>query len=156
MLRGLWALGYSHLLYMKWMLEWDFKSVPFAMFQLLRHRHLAKDHAPDLYSLELSGLEEIGRRYGQDSPQFQDASSIMASVMQKVTDKPLLPCISHRIVPKTIWIRVMVQEIVICLQLLWFAKPDRKDLAVDGHLIYFFFDFEYFRSHGMVHFCIHL
>ncbi|XP_041936914.1 renin receptor [Alosa pseudoharengus] len=53
---------------------------------LLRHRHLAKDHAPDLYSLELSGLEEIGRRYGQDSPQFQDASSILASVMQKFAD----------------------------------------------------------------------
>uniref|UniRef100_A0AAY4C332 Renin receptor n=1 Tax=Denticeps clupeoides TaxID=299321 RepID=A0AAY4C332_9TELE len=47
------------------------------------HRHLAKDHAPDLYSLELSGLEEISRHYGKDSPQFQDATSILASILQK-------------------------------------------------------------------------
>uniref|UniRef100_A0A8C6VMG4 Renin receptor n=1 Tax=Naja naja TaxID=35670 RepID=A0A8C6VMG4_NAJNA len=32
---------------------------------LSRHKHLAKDHSPDLYSLELSGLEEIGKRYGK-------------------------------------------------------------------------------------------
>uniref|UniRef100_A0AAY4C3P0 Renin receptor n=1 Tax=Denticeps clupeoides TaxID=299321 RepID=A0AAY4C3P0_9TELE len=50
---------------------------------LQRHRHLAKDHAPDLYSLELSGLEEISRHYGKDSPQFQDATSILASILQK-------------------------------------------------------------------------
>ncbi|CAB1328973.1 unnamed protein product [Coregonus sp. 'balchen'] len=50
---------------------------------LQRHRHLAKDHSPDLYSLELSGLEELGRRYGQDSPQYQDATAILANVLQK-------------------------------------------------------------------------
>ncbi|KAG8000521.1 Renin receptor [Nibea albiflora] len=49
----------------------------------LRHRHLAKDHSPDLYSLELSGLEELSRLYGQDSPQYRDATAILASVLQK-------------------------------------------------------------------------
>ena len=33
---------------------------------LSRHKHLAKDHSPDLYSLELPGLEEIGKYYGED------------------------------------------------------------------------------------------
>lgn len=32
---------------------------------LSRHKHLAKDHSPDLYSLELAGLDEIGKRYGK-------------------------------------------------------------------------------------------
>ncbi|XP_078118383.1 renin receptor isoform X2 [Sander vitreus] len=50
---------------------------------LQRHRHLAKDHSPDLYSLELSGLEELSRLYGQDSPQYRDATAILASVLQK-------------------------------------------------------------------------
>ncbi|XP_030637378.1 renin receptor [Chanos chanos] len=53
---------------------------------LLRHTHLAKDHAPDLYSLELSGLEEISRRYGVESQQFRDATKILASVLQKFAD----------------------------------------------------------------------
>ncbi|KAG7270254.1 hypothetical protein CRUP_031956 [Coryphaenoides rupestris] len=50
---------------------------------LQRHRHLAKDHSPDLYSLELSGLEELSRRYGADSQQYRDASAILASVLHK-------------------------------------------------------------------------
>uniref|UniRef100_A0A3B3C103 Renin receptor n=1 Tax=Oryzias melastigma TaxID=30732 RepID=A0A3B3C103_ORYME len=50
---------------------------------LQRHRHLAKDNSPDLYSLELSGLEELSRLYGKDSPQYRDATSILASVLQK-------------------------------------------------------------------------
>ncbi|XP_028993336.1 renin receptor [Betta splendens] len=50
---------------------------------LQRHRHLAKDHSPDLYSLELSGLEELSRLYGEDSPQYRDATAILASVLQK-------------------------------------------------------------------------
>ena len=33
---------------------------------LSRHKHLAKDRSPDLYSLELPGLEEIGKNYGED------------------------------------------------------------------------------------------
>ncbi|XP_031726072.1 renin receptor [Anarrhichthys ocellatus] len=53
---------------------------------LQRHRHLAKDHSPDLYSLELSGLEELSRLYGQDSPQYRDATAILASVLQKFGD----------------------------------------------------------------------
>ncbi|XP_048349238.1 renin receptor [Sphaerodactylus townsendi] len=54
---------------------------------LSRHKHLAKDHSPDLYSLELSGLEEIGKRYGEDSQQFKDASQILADSLQKFADK---------------------------------------------------------------------
>uniref|UniRef100_A0A8C5CGC9 Renin receptor N-terminal domain-containing protein n=1 Tax=Gadus morhua TaxID=8049 RepID=A0A8C5CGC9_GADMO len=50
---------------------------------LQRHRHLAKDHSPDLYSLELSGLEELIRRYGADSQQYRDATAILASVLIK-------------------------------------------------------------------------
>lgn len=50
---------------------------------LQRHRHLAKDHSPDLYSLELSGLEELSRLYGPDSPQYRDAKALLASVLQK-------------------------------------------------------------------------
>lgn len=50
---------------------------------LQRHRHLAKDHSPDLYSLELSGLEELSRLYGRDSAQYRDATAILASVLQK-------------------------------------------------------------------------
>uniref|UniRef100_A0AAX7TFW6 Renin receptor n=1 Tax=Astatotilapia calliptera TaxID=8154 RepID=A0AAX7TFW6_ASTCA len=51
--------------------------------ELQRHRHLAKDHSPDLYSLELSGLEELSRLYGPDSPQYRDATALLASVLQK-------------------------------------------------------------------------
>lgn len=54
------------------------------MPKLSRHKHLAKDHSPDLYSLELSGLEEVGKRYGEDSQQFKDASQILADSLQKV------------------------------------------------------------------------
>ncbi|XP_004587903.1 renin receptor [Ochotona princeps] len=53
---------------------------------LSRHKHLAKDHSPDLYSLELAGLDEIGKRYGQDSEQFQDASKILVNALQKFAD----------------------------------------------------------------------
>uniref|UniRef100_A0A3Q3XCI3 Renin receptor n=1 Tax=Mola mola TaxID=94237 RepID=A0A3Q3XCI3_MOLML len=53
---------------------------------LLRHKHLARDHSPDIYSLELSGLEELGRVYGQDSPQYRDATAILASVLQKFAE----------------------------------------------------------------------
>lgn len=45
---------------------------------------MAKDHSPDIYSLELSGLEELSRLYGQESPQYRDATAILASVLQKV------------------------------------------------------------------------
>ncbi|XP_016119993.1 renin receptor-like [Sinocyclocheilus grahami] len=51
--------------------------------ELQKHKHLAKDPAPDLYSLELAGLEEIVRRYGTDSPQFADATRILTSTLQK-------------------------------------------------------------------------
>ncbi|XP_038658058.1 renin receptor isoform X1 [Scyliorhinus canicula] len=54
---------------------------------LSRHKHLAKDRSPDLYSLELAGLEEIIKRYGQDSQQFRDAAQILASVIQKFADE---------------------------------------------------------------------
>ncbi|XP_051978315.1 renin receptor-like [Xyrauchen texanus] len=53
---------------------------------LQKHKHLAKDPAPDLYSLELAGLEEIARRYGTDSPQFLDATRVLASALQKFAD----------------------------------------------------------------------
>ncbi|XP_048835133.1 renin receptor [Brienomyrus brachyistius] len=53
---------------------------------LLRHKHLAKDHSPDVYSLELAGLEEISRRYGLDSPQYRDAAGILARALQKFAD----------------------------------------------------------------------
>ncbi|XP_016415483.1 renin receptor-like isoform X1 [Sinocyclocheilus rhinocerous] len=53
---------------------------------LQKHKHLAKDPAPDLYSLELAGLEEIARRYGTDSPQFTDATRILTSALQKFAD----------------------------------------------------------------------
>ncbi|KAI2599055.1 ATPase H+ transporting accessory protein 2 [Homo sapiens] len=48
--------------------------------------HLAKDHSPDLYSLELAGLDEIGKRYGEDSEQFRDASKILVDALQKFAD----------------------------------------------------------------------
>lgn len=54
------------------------------MSKLSRHKHLAKDHSPDLYSLELAGLEEVGKRYGEDSQQFKDASQILVDSLQKV------------------------------------------------------------------------
>ncbi|XP_032888993.1 renin receptor [Amblyraja radiata] len=53
---------------------------------LSMHNHLAKDRSPDLYSLELAGLEEIIKHYGQDSQQFRDAAEILASVIQKFAD----------------------------------------------------------------------
>ncbi|XP_053437141.1 renin receptor isoform X2 [Nycticebus coucang] len=53
---------------------------------LSRHKHLAKDHSPDLYSLELAGLDEIGKRYGEDSEQFRDASKILVDALQKFSD----------------------------------------------------------------------
>ncbi|KAI7791081.1 renin receptor [Triplophysa rosa] len=53
---------------------------------LQKHKHLAKDPAPDVYSLELAGLEEISRRYGNDSPQFKDATRILTTALQKFAD----------------------------------------------------------------------
>ncbi|GCC28872.1 renin receptor [Chiloscyllium punctatum] len=53
---------------------------------LYRHKRLAKERSPALYSLELAGLEEIIKRYGQDSQQFRDAVQILASVIQKFAD----------------------------------------------------------------------
>ncbi|KAA0712041.1 ATPase H(+)-transporting lysosomal accessory protein 2 [Triplophysa tibetana] len=53
---------------------------------LQKHKHLAKDPAPDIYSLELAGLEEISRRYGNDSPQFKDATRILTTALQKFAD----------------------------------------------------------------------
>uniref|UniRef100_A0AC11BYA4 ATPase H+ transporting accessory protein 2 n=1 Tax=Ovis aries TaxID=9940 RepID=A0AC11BYA4_SHEEP len=53
---------------------------------LSRHKHLAKDHSPDLYSLELAGLDEIGKHYGEDSEQFRDASKILIDALQKFAD----------------------------------------------------------------------
>uniref|UniRef100_A0A3B4A5T9 Renin receptor n=1 Tax=Periophthalmus magnuspinnatus TaxID=409849 RepID=A0A3B4A5T9_9GOBI len=53
---------------------------------LQRHRHLAKDHSPDLYSLELSGLEELSRLYGKESPQYKDATAILSSILQKFAE----------------------------------------------------------------------
>ncbi|XP_053441397.1 renin receptor-like [Nycticebus coucang] len=50
------------------------------------HKHLAKDHSPDLYSLELAGLNEIGKCYGEDSEQFRDASKILVDALQKFSD----------------------------------------------------------------------
>lgn len=52
--------------------------------KLSRHKHLAKDHSPDLYSLELAGLDELGKHYGEDSDQFRDASKILVDALQKV------------------------------------------------------------------------
>ncbi|XP_047666925.1 renin receptor-like isoform X3 [Tachysurus fulvidraco] len=45
--------------------------------------HLAKDQAPDLFSLELADMEELSRRYGTDSPQFKDAREILVAALQK-------------------------------------------------------------------------
>ncbi|KAM8753008.1 renin receptor isoform 3-T3 [Rhynchonycteris naso] len=53
---------------------------------LSRHKHLARDHSPDLYSLELAGLDEIGKHYGEDSEQFRDASKILVDAVQKFAD----------------------------------------------------------------------
>lgn len=58
------------------------------MSKLSRHKHLAKDHSPDLYALELAGLEEVGKRYGEDSQQFKDASQILVDSLQKVCFLP--------------------------------------------------------------------
>ncbi|XP_030044706.1 renin receptor [Microcaecilia unicolor] len=54
---------------------------------LSRHKHLARDHSPDVYSLELAGLEEIGKHYGEDSQQFRDASRILAESLEKFADE---------------------------------------------------------------------
>ena len=54
---------------------------------LSRHKHLAKDHSPDLYSLGLAGLDEIGKHYGEDSEQFRDASKILIDALQKVNHR---------------------------------------------------------------------
>ncbi|XP_063306180.1 renin receptor [Pelobates fuscus] len=53
---------------------------------LSRHKHLAKDNAPDIYSLELTGLEEIKKRYGEDSVKFKDATQILSDALQKFAD----------------------------------------------------------------------
>ncbi|XP_075052520.1 renin receptor [Mixophyes fleayi] len=53
---------------------------------LSRHKHLAKDNAPDIYSLELTGLEEIKKRYGEDSVKFKDATRILSECLQNFSD----------------------------------------------------------------------
>lgn len=67
-------------------LTWLCLASHFVIFcsKLSRHKHLAKDHSPDLYSLELAGLDELGKRYGEDSEQFRDASRILVDALQKV------------------------------------------------------------------------
>ncbi|KAI2599067.1 ATP6AP2 isoform 22, partial [Pan troglodytes] len=60
--------------------------ISYPLENLSRHKHLAKDHSPDLYSLELAGLDEIGKRYGEDSEQFRDASKILVDALQKFAD----------------------------------------------------------------------
>ncbi|KAM8771247.1 LOW QUALITY PROTEIN: renin receptor-like [Rhynchonycteris naso] len=52
----------------------------------LLHKHLANDPFPDLYSLELTGLNEIGKHYGEYSEQFRDASKVLADALQKFAD----------------------------------------------------------------------
>nr|XP_033805336.1 renin receptor [Geotrypetes seraphini] len=54
---------------------------------LSKHKHLARDHSPDVYSLELAGLEEIMKHYGEVSQQFLDASQILAESLQKFADE---------------------------------------------------------------------
>uniref|UniRef100_A0A2K5XJ95 Renin receptor N-terminal domain-containing protein n=1 Tax=Mandrillus leucophaeus TaxID=9568 RepID=A0A2K5XJ95_MANLE len=49
------------------------------------HKHLAKGHSPDLCSLELAGLDETGKHYGEDSEQFRVASKILVDILQKFT-----------------------------------------------------------------------
>ncbi|KAG9485643.1 renin receptor [Eleutherodactylus coqui] len=53
---------------------------------LSRHKHLAKDNVPDIYALEFTGLEEIKKRYGQDSEKFKDATRILSECLQKFAD----------------------------------------------------------------------
>ncbi|KAM3934313.1 renin receptor [Leptodactylus fuscus] len=53
---------------------------------LSRHKHLAKDNVPDIYSLEFTGLEEIKKRYGEDSDKFRDATRILSECLQKFAD----------------------------------------------------------------------
>ncbi|KAF6119182.1 IQ motif containing G [Phyllostomus discolor] len=53
---------------------------------LSQHKHLAKDHSPDLYALELAGLDEIGKHYGEGSEQFRDASKVLLDILQKFAD----------------------------------------------------------------------
>uniref|UniRef100_A0A2I2Z0U3 Renin receptor n=1 Tax=Gorilla gorilla gorilla TaxID=9595 RepID=A0A2I2Z0U3_GORGO len=48
------------------------------------HKHLAKDHSPDLYSLELAGLDEIGKHYREDSEQFRVASKILLTLCKSL------------------------------------------------------------------------
>ncbi|KAG8450516.1 hypothetical protein GDO86_002970 [Hymenochirus boettgeri] len=54
---------------------------------LSRHKHLARDNIPDIYSLELTGLEEIKKRYGQDSVKYKDAVKILSDILQKFSDE---------------------------------------------------------------------
>lgn len=53
---------------------------------LSRHKHLAKDNVPDIYALEFTGLEEIKKRYGEDSVKFKDATRILSECLQKFAD----------------------------------------------------------------------
>ncbi|XP_077150876.1 renin receptor [Ranitomeya variabilis] len=53
---------------------------------LSRHKHLAKDNVPDIYALEFTGLEEIKKRYGEDSVKFKDAIRILSECLQKFAD----------------------------------------------------------------------
>ncbi|XP_068125959.1 renin receptor [Hyperolius riggenbachi] len=53
---------------------------------LSRHKHLAKDYVPDIYCLELTGLEEIKKRYGEDSVKFKDATRLLSEALQKFAD----------------------------------------------------------------------
>ena len=53
---------------------------------LSQHKHLAKDHSPDLYALELAGLDGIGKHYGEGSEQFRDASKVLLDVLRKFAD----------------------------------------------------------------------
>ncbi|XP_071993926.1 renin receptor [Engystomops pustulosus] len=54
---------------------------------LSRHKHLAKDNVPDIYALEFTGLEEIKKRYGEDSVKFKDATRILSECLQKFADE---------------------------------------------------------------------
>lgn len=48
-----------------------------------QHKHLAKHPSPHLHSLELAGLDEIGKHYREDSEQFKDSSKVLVGALQK-------------------------------------------------------------------------
>ncbi|XP_042545856.1 renin receptor-like isoform X1 [Dipodomys spectabilis] len=106
---------------------------------LTLHQHVAEDHSPDLYSLELVGLDEIEKRYGKESEQFRDASKILVDALQKFADD-MYSLYGGNAVVELVTIKSFDTRLVRKTRMILEAKPEKQ--VIPYNLAYKY-NFEY-------------